>query len=98
MRGHAQRAPCRFCKDVCDAIEHLYKCPIVYKLYKRFRVSCRDLLEFFALDQASFPAQFLTKVKLINVLFHVHNNLHDDCSPEQIHFLINAAVSINFQA
>ena len=70
---------------------------IVKKLFYRFRVSCRDLIEFFALDQISFPAHFLIKVKLLSVLYNVHCNLHADCSPEQVQFLINAAVSVTFQ-
>ncbi len=98
IRGRAQSAPCLFCKDGCDAVEHLNSCPVVLKLYKQFRVTCRDRLEFFALDQASFPTMFITKVKLINVLYSVYNNLHADSSHEQIRHLINAAVSINFQA
>ncbi len=98
MKGKPAKLPCKFCRECCDSIEPMAKCPTVHKLFHRFIFTCRDMVEFMALDQQSFPERFLTKVKLINVLFNVHNTLLEDGSVEQINYLINASVSIVFRA
>ena len=72
---------CPFCKDGPDAIEHMPKCCIVRQLFHRFGCSCTCLIQFFALDQFSFPTLFLVKVKLLSILFTVHNSINSSSTP-----------------
>ncbi len=88
---------CPFCKNGPDAIEHMPKCDIVRQLFQRFGCSCSCLIQFFALDQFSFPHKFVTKVKLLSVLFSVHNSINSTTTPMHVNHLINAAVSVILQ-
>ena len=96
MRG-GRTTVCPLCKDGPDAIEHMAKCAIVRRLFNRFDCSCSNLIQFLALDQFSFPLRILTKVKLLNVIYTVHNSLNSSSSPLQVNSLINAAASIIMQ-
>ena len=94
-RGHVRR--CLFCGVGPDAIEHFYKCTIVKDLFRSYNCSCTTLLQFFALDQASFPSHFLVKVNLLACLYTVHNSINSTCTPLHVKQLIRAATSMALQ-
>ena len=85
------RRKCVFCVRGDDSLEHMPRCIIVKNLFLKHCCSCNSLLHFFALDQNSFPLLFVTKVKLLSVLFTVYNALTHSDVTLNVHTLIHAA-------
>ena len=90
----ASYAKCAFCKSGADSIEHFAYCPVVRATFARHSCSCTNLLDFLALDQWSFPHQFVIKTKLLSALYIVHNSASRSSIRLDVENLIRAATSI----
>ena len=97
FRHYSERRPsrsCIFCGDGNDSIEHFARCTRLQRLYSSHGCRSRDMLDFFALDQASFPRQFLIKTKLLAAIFFTHSSVGHACARVHVDRMLTVAVSL----
>ena len=82
---------CVFCENGHDSIEHFARCSVCVDLYRRHGCTSNSLINFFALDQVSFPGHFITKCKLLSVLYLIRNVLIHASHPLNIADIFRAA-------
>ena len=84
---------CRFCSRGDDSIEHMAECTVIRSEFERCRLLCRSLTDFLALDKASFPHNFIKKVKLLAAVYLTHSSLSTSSTPYSAPRLLNISVS-----
>ena len=85
---------CVFCRNGQDSIEHFASCSRLHALFVSHGCRAGGLLNFFAIDQGSFPDKFIIKAKLIAAIYHAHCSLASARTPIHAERLLTTAVTI----
>ena len=75
MRGYIPHGRCLLCNEASDSIEHIAQCKISKQSFAKYDMPCNNIVDFLALDMATYPHDTPKKVKCISIIYLMRTSI-----------------------